>query len=147
MKALRYLLIVLGMMSVVAMNAQKYGKPYRPQYTQRQTVTYTTPMQVQQMGMHSTSVLSGSGSTLPQAAVTGTYTADEMYSSYSPARLGGPRRVDSNDDGFEDEEDPDLPDVPFPLGDAVLPLMALAIVYGVWCMVYRRKRRVQALNC
>ena len=27
-----------------------------------------------------------------------------------------------------------------PIGDVVLPLMALAIVYGVWCMVYRRRR-------
>ena len=27
-----------------------------------------------------------------------------------------------------------------PIGDVVLPLMALAIVYGVWCMVDRRRR-------
>jgi len=139
MKALRYLLIVLGMMSVMTISAQTYGKPYRPQYTQRPAVSYNTSTQVQYMGMRSTSALSGSGSTLPQAAVTGAYTADEMYVSYSPARIGGPRRVGENDDeGFEDEGDPDLPDVPFPLGDAVLPLMMLLVAYCGF-IIYRRK--------
>ena len=38
-----------------------------------------------------------------------------------------------------------LPDdhqlVEHPLGDAVLPMLLCAAVYGVWCMVYRRRKR------
>ena len=138
MKALRYLLIVLGMMSVLAMSAQTFGKPYRSQYTQQQMKSglYTQAPSVE---MRSTSALSGSGSTLPQAALTGAYTADEVGTTTPTKPFGRIRREDKDGDGFEDEEDPELPDVPYPIGDAALPLMLLACAYLLVRAMRRRK--------
>ena len=67
-----------------------------------------------------------SGSTLPQAAVSGVVTT----ANYAPAKAPGsrPRKV-GEDDGVEDEEDepdPDLPGEPAPIGDGLWALMLLA---------------------
>ena len=110
MKALRYLLMVIAMVSVLSIKAQGTD-------------------QLPEVQMQSTSVMVGSGSALPQAAVTGVVTTDE-----APARanIGQPRRERPGDwdDPYKD-----------PIGDAVWPLMALAAVYAV-LRVYRRKRSV-----
>ena len=105
MKALRYLLMVVAMVSVLSVKAQSTA-------------------QLPEVQMQSTSIMMSSGSSLPQAAVTGVVTTDE-----APARanIGQPRRGRPGDwdDPYKD-----------PIGDAVWPLILAAAVYGV----YRRKR-------
>lgn len=134
MKKFGYLLMMLMLLSGLSLSAQNYGKPYRPQHTQKQQNMYDYS-QTPTVTMRSTSTFGSSGSALPQAAVTGTYTADQMN---APAHPGHLRR--DMDGGFEDEEDPEIPEIPFPLGDAVLPLLLMALAFcGV---VYFRRRRV-----
>ena len=76
--------------------------------------------------MTSTSIMIGSGSTLPQAAKEGVITT---YSTVNtPCNQSGPRRgrPGDNKDPYED-----------PLGDALLPLMLLACAY----LIVRAARR------
>ena len=116
---LRYLLIVIGLVSVLSLGAQ-------------------TLAQQPEARMQSTSIMAPSGSALPQAAVTGAVTT---YSTYSPAKVTG-RRMAGESDGFEDEGDEPStgnPGEPFPIGDAVWPLMALALAYAS-VRAFRRKR-------
>ena len=120
MKALRYLLIVVGLVSVLSVYAQSLAQ--QPEAT-----------------MQSTSVMMTSGSTLPQAAVTGTYTAGDAPGTYSISKPGRPRRVGENE-GTEDEEDPDNPGEPFPIGDVTWPFMLLTCVYVLIRYVRTRKR-------
>jgi len=128
MKALRYLLIVamISMASVLsAANAAAQNLATRPE-----------------MQMQSTSVMKGSGSALPQAAVDGPYTTGTTIGTYSPASTTGPRRAkmnDDDDDGWEDEDEPEKPGEPSPIGDAAWPLALLAVAYAL-ARVYRRKR-------
>ena len=118
MKALRYILIVVSMLSVLNTNAQVSTQDWGKQ---------------PEAQMHSTSVMQGSGSTLPSAAITGVST------TYSPANASSrPRRIGEND-GFEDEEDPDKPGEPFPLGDAALPLALMACAYLILRATRKRK--------
>ena len=128
MKALRYLLIVamISIASVLsAANAAAQNLATRPE-----------------MQMQSTSVMQGSGSALPQAAAEGTYVTGTTIGTYSPANASGPKRAKKGDDDWEDDDWGDTGD-PWatPLGDAAWPLMLAAAVYGVWCMVYRRRKR------
>lgn len=127
MKALRYLLIVamISMASVLsAANAAAQNLATRPE-----------------MQMQSTSVMKGSGSALPQAAVDGPYTTGTTIGTYSPANYspGGPRRAKKEDDEWEDDPDPSNPGEPSPIGDAAWPLALLAVAYAL-ARVYRRKR-------
>jgi hypothetical protein len=103
MKAMKFLLIVLGLASVLSLSAQTFAE---------QPVVQ----------MHSTSAMMGSGSELPQAAVTGTYTTYSSGPSYAPR---GPQRGAA--DG--DDTPPDDPDGPMqePLGDTPWVLMALLV--------------------
>ena len=109
MKALRYLLIVMSLVSVLSVSAQGTA-------------------QLPEVQMQSTSVMMSSGSSLPQAAVTGVVTTDE-----APARanIGQPRRERPGDwtDPYKD-----------PIGDAVWPLMVLACAYLIIRVVRARKR-------
>ena len=103
MKTLRYLLMVIAMVSVLSVKAQSTA-------------------QLPEVQMQSTSVMVSSGSSLPQAAVTGVVTTDE-----APARanIGQPRRGRPGDwdDPYKD-----------PIGDAVWPLLVLAaaFAFGKW---------------
>lgn len=121
MKTLRYLLIVIAMVSFLGANAQ--GLAQRPE-----------------VKMQSTSGMVGSGSTLPSAAVQGTYVTGTTVGTYSPANAAGPNRAKKEGE-WEDEGDPDNPGEPNPLGDAALPLLMLAAAYAL-LRVYQRKRRV-----
>ena len=117
MKALRYLLIVamISMASVVsATNAVAQNLATRPE-----------------MQMQSTSVMQGSGSSLPQAAVDGPYTTGTTIGTYSPAgsSSNGPNRAKRGLDDGDDDIDPQ--GQPFPIGDTVLPLALLACVYAL----------------
>ena len=115
MKALRYLLIVVAMISVLSVRAQRYAQP-------------------PQVQMYSTSAMISSGSTLPSAATTGAILTGSTPGTYEQAyRPGGPRKV-GEDEGFEDEKEPDAPANPFPIGDGLIPLLlcVCAFAFGKW---------------
>ena len=118
MKALRYLLIVMGLMSVLSISAQALAQEPQAQ-------------------MQSTSVMPSAGSTLPSAAATGAVITGSTPGSYTPASISnGPRRAKKEGD-WEDDEWGDTGDpYPTPLGDAAWLLILAAAVYGV----YKRKR-------
>jgi hypothetical protein len=116
MKAIKQLLIAIGLISVLTISAQ--------------TITeYPAPQ------MHSTSTMVGSGSTLPNAASSGFISADDNLNSSSFNTPSGPRRA--KEEGDDTPPDPNGPNEN-PLGDAVLPLLLLAAAYGI----YLRKKNV-----
>jgi len=131
MKALRYLLIIMSLVSVLNVSAQM---PNQSEWGKQPVVQ-----------MRSTSAMAYSGSTLPQAAATGIYVTGSTVGAYSPARLPNrPVRRDPGDDDWEDDElTGEQTENPWknPIGDAVWPLLALASVYAL-LRVYRRKRSV-----
>jgi hypothetical protein len=107
MKAIKQLLIAIGLISVLTISAQ--------------TITeYPAPQ------MHSTSTMVGSGSTLPNAASSGFISADDNLNSSNINTPRGPRRAKE-----EGDEPPTNPNGPMenPLGDAILPLLLLAAGY------------------
>ena len=107
MKAMKFILIVLGLASVLSLSAQVFAEQPTVQ-------------------MHSTSAMMGSGSELPQAAVTGTYTTYSSGPSYAPR---GPQRGADNGDGAP--EDPPGPNE-YPLGDTPwLLMLLLALGYAL----------------
>ncbi len=115
-KALRYLLILVAMLSVLSLSAQNMAQQPSSDF-------------------RSTSVMMGTGSTLPQAAQTGTVTTYDMPSS--PKHPGHIRRGDGDweDDDPHDDEEPWTT----PIGDAMWPLLMLALAY-VFARAFRRKR-------
>ena len=117
---LRYLLIMIGLVSVLSVSAQ-------------------TLAQQPEARMQSTSIMAPCGSALPQAAVTGAVTT---YSTNSAAKVPGRRRALDGDD-----QTPEKPDGPMqdPIGDALWPLMLLACVYVLF-RVRMRKRVREADN-
>ena len=128
MKALRYLLMVVAMVSVLSVRAQSLAKQPSSDF-------------------RSTSIMQNSGSMLPQAATTGAVLTGETPGTYSSVyHPGGPRKtvVDGGDGDGWDDEDGDDPDKkenePFPIGDAVWPLALLACAYLIIRVVRARKR-------
>ena len=122
MKALRYLLIVMGLMSVLSISAQALA-------------------QQPQVQMQSTSIIASSGSQLPSAAVQGTYVTGATVGTYSPANASGPNRAKRGDDDWEDDDWGDTGDpYPTPLGDAMIPLALLACVYLIMRVARKRSR-------
>ena len=131
MKALRYLLSVMMVLGVLSVSAQtpKYGKPYKPYgRSDREIVQQQAQMPVATMSSTSSELVS-SGSTLPQAAVTGTTMADD-----TGERFGRIRRDVGGGGTTEDEDDPDIPVEPNPIGDGLWALMVLAgaFAFGKW---------------
>lgn len=129
MKALRYLLIVIAMVSVLGVKAQ-------------------TLAQMPKAQMKSTSGMVYSGSQLPSAAVQGTYVTGTTIGTYNPSNASGPHRAKKEDDGWADEDDtpgqgditPDLPGDLVPIGDAAWPLMLLALAFAI----YKVRKRARA---
>lgn len=113
---LRYLLMIVAMVSVMSVSAQ--GLAQKPE-----------------VKMTSTSVMAPSGSTLPQAALTGTVTT---YSIGSPAKSSKPRKAEDDweDDDPHDDEEPWTT----PIGDAAIPLALLACAYALMRVLLKRKR-------
>ena len=110
MKALRYLLIVVAMLSVLSVRAQMYA-------------------QLPEATMHSTSAMVGSGSNLPCAAVQGVSTISDQPNTVRAAY--GPRR-ERPDDNYDPYKDP--------IGDAALPLALMACAYLILRAMRKRKR-------
>ena len=126
MKALRYLMIVM-MLSVASLafaTAQSLAQQPRAE-------------------MHSTSGMVYSGSTLPQAAAGGTYVTGATVGTYSPANASGPNRARRAADDEDEDTPPTDPHGPNedPLGDAVWPLMLLALAFML--RVYMRARSLK----
>jgi len=124
MKALRYLLIVMSLVSVLSVRAQSTA-------------------QLPEAEMKSTSAMVGSGSTLPQAAATGIYVTGNSVGAYSPARLPNrPVRRDPGDD-WEDDEYTE-PENPWknPLGDVLWPMMLMALAYVVYLKTRKKKENI-----
>lgn len=117
MKALRYLLIAVTVLSVLSLSAQT--RQYATTHSQEQT-TYTVQvnpqMPVATMDYRHSDHMT-SGSTLPQAAVDGVTTTEDQESSnhHGAIRKGRPGDWD---DPYDD-----------PIGDAALPLALLACAY------------------
>lgn len=114
---LRYLLIVVAMVSVLGVYAQNTAK-------------------LPDSKMQSTSVMIGSGTALPFAAAEGTYVTGSTLGTYSPA---GERSVHIRK-GLDGDEDKPKPGQPFPLGDGLWVLMALASVYALMRVILNIKR-------
>ena len=113
---LRYLLMVVAMVSVLSVKAQGTAQLPEPK-------------------MQSTSVMLGTGTTLPFAAAEGTYVTGSTPGTYSPAG-GRPGHIRK---GLDGDEDKDKPGQPFPIGDGLWVLLAIAAAYAL-LRVYRRKR-------
>ena len=109
------------------------------------------PTMAQQQEWKSTSTMQVTGSSYaPQVISVGATAATEMATttdSYSLAKApGGPRRVEtpgggSSGEGGTGHNNPGTGGYDSPVGDAMLPLTLLAAVYGVWCMVYKRRKQ------
>ena len=93
--------------------------------------------QLPEAQMHSTSVMVGSGSSLPMAATDGVNTT---YDYASTNHHGGPRRIGGGNSGGG--SGPTKPDDPWatPIGDALWPLALLACAYLIIRVVRARKR-------
>ncbi len=132
---LRYLLMMVAVLSVLGLSAQtpKYGRTYNPQH--KQAVYTSVQAQAPQATMSSTSTMMSSGSTLPQAAVTGTSTTFDVGSRPGKIR----RDVGGGGTTEDDDPDPDLPVEPAPIGDGLWALMVLAGAFAFVRVFLRRK--------
>ena len=142
-KTLRYLLIVMTVLSMAGVQAATLGTPYQPQ---TRGIRYTAnPSQMPAVAIHSTaaSKMMSSGSSLPMAAVSGVYVTGATPESSSPVTKhpGHVRREDGNGDGWEDENEPDRPGEMYPLGDVLWPLMLMAMAYVVY-LTSRKKKEI-----
>lgn len=104
MKTIKQLLIVIGLVSVLTVSAQTFVEQPCAQ-------------------MQSTSIMMGSGSHLPQAAIAGVTTTYTPGASNVPS---GPHRA--KEEGDTPPSDPNGP-MEDPIGDAILPLALLAAAY------------------
>ena len=134
MKALRYLLIAVTVLSVLSLSAQTHQYVTTQSHEQAAfTGAYINPQMPAATMDYRHSDYMKSGSLLPQAAVEGTTTTyDEENSSPHKGHI---RR------GLDGDNDINKPGQPFPIGDAAWTLLALAAAYAV-LRVYRRKRSV-----
>lgn len=138
MKALRYLLMSIVVLGVLSVKAQtpRYGKTYNPDKESMQYKGSIADLQMPVATMGSVgSELVTSGSTLPQAAVTGTSTTYDDSNGKPERHIR--RALD------DDDEDKPKPGQPFPLGDVMWPLMLLAGVYLIVCVARKRSRALK----
>lgn len=121
MKAMKLLLIVFGLVSVLSLSAQTFAE--QPS-----------------MQMHSTSAMMSSGSELPQAALTGTYTTYSTGVGSGYISNGPHRAAAEGDDGDTPPEDPDGP-MQEPLGDT--PWMLMLLLAAGYAIFSARKYRAE----
>ena len=136
MKTLRYLLIVVAILSVVGVSAQtpQYGKSYNPQHSSVRVATAQTDAQLPAATMGTVdAAYMHSGSSLPMAAQSGVTTTYD--------RNNAPSRPRKADDDWEDDEWGETGD-PWatPLGDVMWPLAMFALAYAIY-KVSRMRRR------
>ena len=135
MKALRYLLIAVTVLSVLSLSAQT--RQYATTHSQEHAVysgAYVNPQMPAATMDYRHSDYMTSGSTLPQAAIEGPTTT---YDEGGTGKHGHIRRgLDPEDEG-EGGETP-KPGQAFPIGDAALPLALLACAYLIIRVVRKR---------
>ena len=101
------------------------------------------PAMAQQQEWKSTSVMQGTGSTLaPQVTEVGASSAAEMGTTtttetYSPAKSRPRKGFDVGGESGRSDE--------YPIGDAVLPMLLMAVFFA-GIVYYRRKKDVKSLN-
>ena len=120
-KAIGYGLMVMGALVV--------SVPTMAQFSNQDIFNAQAPG----TSFQSTSSLSGSGSAYSSNPTIGDDGTAANPNAEEPQQANA-RRIGVRQNLIEVPEDN-------PVGDVLLPLLALAMVYGVWCMVYRRKRR------
>ena len=152
MKALRYLLIVVAILSVMGVSAQtpQYGKLYNPQHSFVRAAN--TPVDAQMPAATMGSIDAGymqSGSSLPMAAQSGVTTTFDRNNTPSRPRKGwGSGEGGEPGSGGEGGEPGDWHE-PWedPIGDAMWPMMMLALVYAIYKVSRMRRREgVVGLN-
>jgi len=125
MKELRYLLIAMVVV-LTSVTAQ---------------ANFTAQAESPEYQFHTTSAMAGSGTTLPNSAVTGTTTTADMPAYVSGRNL---RRGVGDDDGFEEgENEPQPMEEPQPIGEGTWAMLLMAIAYGAY--VTYRKQKMQAV--
>ena len=131
MKALRYLLIAVTVLSVLSLSAQTRQYVTTQSHEQAAfTGAYINPQMPAATMDYRHSDYMKSGSNLPQAAVEGTTTTyDEENSSPHKGHI---RR------GLDGDDDINKPGQPFPIGDAAIPLALLALAYLIIRVVRKR---------
>ena len=124
MKTMRYIAIIIAVLSVLSVRAQRYAQP-------------------PQVQMYSTSAMISSGSTLPSAAATGTVLTGNTIGEYNPASApgGGPRKIGGSGSGTGGNEAEERDD-PYkdPIGDGMIPLALCALAYLGVRVFLKRKR-------
>jgi hypothetical protein len=126
MKALRYLLIVMGLMSVLSISAQALA-------------------QQPEIYMQSTSGMVYSGSQLPSAAADGAVLTGSTVGTYTPASAGkpsGPRKIGGGNQGGGDGPSNPVDPWATPLGNAAWPLVLMALSYMAVRTARKRKGAV-----
>jgi hypothetical protein len=126
MKALRYLLIVMGLMSVLSISAQALA-------------------QQPEVYMQSTSGMVYSGSQLPSAAADGAVLTGSTVGTYTPASAGkpsGPRKIGGGNQGGGDGPSNPVDPWATPLGNAAWPLVLMALSYMAVRTARKRKGAV-----
>ena len=118
MKTLRYLLIIMSLVSVLNVSAQM---PNQSEWGKQP---------VEQM--RSTSVMAYSGSTLPQAAATGvSLSCEQNQETLTPPKSIRKGRPGDWTDPYDD-----------PLGDVLWPMMLMAMAYVVYLMSRKKKENI-----
>ena len=124
MKELRYLLIAMVVV-LTSVTAQ---------------ANFTAQAESPKYQFHTTSAMAGSGTTLPNSAVTGTTTTGDMPVYASGRNL---RRGVGDNDGFEeDENEPQPMEEPQPIGECTWALLLMAMAYCA-CVAYRKVRALR----
>ena len=123
-----YRLWVMG----VVMVALIVSVPTMAQFSSNQNSEFSNPTVAPSTTFQSTSSLSGSGSAYSSNPTIGDDGTAGDPNAADPQQANA-RRISTRHNVAESPTDN-------PVGDVLLPLLALAIVYGVKCMVYRRRR-------
>ena len=129
MKVLRYLLMVIALLSVMSIEAHMFDKTWG---------------QKPVIEMRSTSAMAYSGSTLPQAAATGVTlaTVADVETSTRPYHPGRIRRAADEEEGDTPPVNPHGPNED-PLGEVIWPLMEMALAYVVY---FKSRKKKESYN-
>lgn len=110
---------------------------------------FALPSMAQQQEWKSTSAMQGAGSSYsPQVTAVGATSVGEMATTTGSAKApGGPRRSfdgGSYEEGGTNPGETGFKDEGSPIGDAVLPLMLMALAFGGFIAIRRRKLTAQS---
>ncbi len=135
---LRYLLMVIAVLSVLSLSAQtrQYSAKHYSSYEQATYTMQVNPQMPTATMDYSRSDYMTSGSTLPQAVLDGPTTTYDEGNSGPGHRPGNIRRGLDDDDK---EEAGNKPGQAFPIGDGRWALIVLAAMYSAVALFRRKK--------